>query len=328
MKGIGFIFVFLPILGLNCAHFKKDKSKVEKTESYGFDSKKNFQSVLDDYIRRHQKNTDKYWLDGNEKPEVFASKVKKWKERVQKLVANSRSVSHRSQMIYKQFSDFEVRRFFAGTESEPISFCKEINYEKDSSEVGLPQVCVIPKEDNLLYKDRMPFPFWYYSEWDSLVVSCIDIPDAFLTALTYSRFWELLLQKRALMHHVDDCGCGPFATELEEVEMYELQHDILDSMVDGRLSKLYEDIQKRTCKISNPYTAFAYVTKEDLLLFDSIFEIEKQGVEMAKLSADQFFMGLGLSYIKNRLADSEQDDEKLIFYGWCKSIFYDGFDKQ
>jgi hypothetical protein len=318
------LLVLLPILGISCAHSNKERNK---TRGYGLDSKVNFQLVLNDYRDRHKKNPDKYWLIGNEKPDMFAHKVKKWKERVRKLMTSSKDASRLSRLIYSEFSNFEVRRFNVGTESEPISFCEEINYEKESYNSCLPSVCVIPKEDYLLYKNQTNPSFCCYPEFDSVVVSGIEMPNAFLSAIMYSRFWESISQKQPLCHETHICGCNPYNIALEKVRLYELKHDILDSMVGGKLSRLYEVIYERAGSNSNPYTAFAYVTKTDLRVFDLIFETEKQGKSLSNFSAEQFFVGLGLNYINKHMTHSEQSDEKVIFYEWFEAIFLGLFER-
>ncbi len=272
-------------------------------------------------LELHGHTPDNIWLRGDEPTEQYEAKIRVWAGQVRSVMEEYAGLEAATTRVAEHFMDFRVCHLVQGGAmafliprgENPVHYMQEAE--------GAARVCVIPQQS---WDSRMPSKFMYDTNTHTAYILAIEVPRKLLASTIFHEFGHGVLHK---IDHLPDYPPQSDMGVAEEVAMHEMQNRILNKASGGKLFELFEAIGQRTGdKRGNNNYLMAAVTREDLLAYDNMLQLEGMGSTVAKSAGTLFWLGLAFYNIDQSLHHPQRQRNltKLWFYRQIRGWKYDG----
>lgn len=271
----------------------------------------NVQRLIPLYIDAHASRGESFWLRGDENPSQWMSKVYTWTGHITELMGECEHSHPLMAHLNGAYRDnFVVSMLTPQGFTQILTDDSIMPQEAVDRRMRNLEIVIVPQVEVRRY--RQPSYFWFKNQWNALMVTSVEVPEAFEVALVAHELGHALRFRQG----AESATAHPDSTSFieEEVEMHQLEAAVLDCMVEGRLEGLYAQITRRSGSRGDPYDVLAQVEGEDLLAFDSVINGHDMGPRAAGVALMQFWTGLAFHV----MGTNAPDDRSVEFYRWMR----------
>jgi len=250
------------------------------------------------YVAHHRTKPDTFWLITEDLaasvPDLYQQKLQAWEQKIRRALDQYAVVNTETAEIARNFTKLRFSVMDRRGHCIQLIFDVKGDLTKriQEQQEGF-KICALPKDrwNPAIFRS----PFMYDGTAHEMLLLALDVPDRFFAGVLYKQFGHANRHRPGSPPLKPD----PLSNERldEEVEMIELEDDVLDWAVSGKLNVLYTQIRARSLNSYSVADVLMTVTTEDLFQLDRMFGLENAGMVAVPALIAFFEYGLVFSTI-------------------------------